>query len=106
MPAGSIIPLPLSTYEDGPEERFVNRESFDNRAPLLAISVNDTGPGIPPEAVGKMFRERFTTKAPDKGTGLGLSIVRRLATEAKAAVHLKTKIGQGSTFTVVVRMRS
>jgi signal transduction histidine kinase len=99
-------PLPLSTYEDGPEERFINRESFDNRAPLLAISVSDTGPGIPPEAVGKMFRERFTTKPPDKGTGLGLSIVRRLATEAKAAVHLKTKIGGGSTFTVVVRMRS
>jgi two-component system sensor histidine kinase/response regulator len=98
-------PLPLSTYEDGPEERFVNRESFDNREPLLAISISDTGPGIPPEAVAKMFRERFTTKPPDKGTGLGLSIVRRLATEAKAAVHLKTKIGQGSTFTVVVRMR-
>ena len=52
-----------------------------------------------------MFRERFSTKPPDKGTGLGLSIVRRLAVEAKAAVHMKTKLGQGSAFTVIVRIR-
>ena len=98
-------PLPLSQYEDGPEERFINRAAFDNHPPLLAISISDTGPGIPPEALEKMFRERFSTKPPEKGTGLGLSIVQRLAIEAKAAVHVKTKIGQGSTFTVVVRMR-
>ena len=98
-------PLQLTQYEDGPEERFVNREGFLNQSPLLAISVTDSGAGIKPEVVEKMFRERFSTKPPDKGTGLGLSIVRRLAVEAKAAVHMKTKIGQGSAFTVIVRIR-
>ena len=99
-------PVLLDQYRDGPEERLINREAFENRAPLLAISVTDTGGGISGESLEMMFREKFTTKTPDQGTGLGLSIVRRLAIEAGAAVHVKTRMGEGSTFTVLVHIRN
>jgi len=99
-------PRVLEQYGDTSQERFISGEGFDTNVPLLAVSVLDTGAGIPPAALEKMFREKFTTKAPDQGTGLGLSIVRRLAVEAQAAVHVKTKLGSGSTFTLFVRLRS
>ena len=98
-------PIGLDTIPEDTSERFINRESFANQPPLLAISVTDTAGGIEPEFVQRMFRERFTTKAPDKGTGLGLSIVRRLAEEARAGIHLRTRYGEGSTFTLIVKMR-
>jgi two-component system sensor histidine kinase/response regulator len=98
-------PLTVDSIKDGPEQRFVNHEGFRNDPPLVAISVVDNGPGIPPEMVAKMFREKFTTKAPDQGTGLGLSIVRRLVEEAGAGLHLRTKVGQGATFTLLVKVQ-
>lgn len=99
-------PLALEHFQDSAQERFVNREGFQNRAPLLAISVQDNGPGIEPENVERMFESRFTTKSADKGTGLGLSIVKRLVKEASGAVHLSTKPGLGSTFTLCLQIRS
>jgi two-component system, sensor histidine kinase and response regulator len=98
-------PLAIDGYTDGSDERLINREGFNNQAPLLSVSVTDTGSGIAPDVMQKLFRGKFTTKPPDQGTGLGLSIVHRLAIEAKAAIHLKTTSGEGSTFTVVVHIR-
>ena len=105
QPQCLAAPLDLAQLTDSGEQRFVNRESFQNRAPLLAISVQDNGPGISAENVEKMFQSRFTTKSADKGTGLGLSIVKRLVKEAHGAIHLRTKIGSGSTFTICVQAR-
>lgn len=90
----------VEQFTDGKDQRFVNREGFLNKPPLLAISVQDDGPGIPPDVLAKMFETKFTTKAPDKGTGLGLSIVKRLVKAARGAIHLQTALGKGSTFTV------
>jgi two-component system sensor histidine kinase/response regulator len=98
-------PLALAGIPESETERFINREIFANEPPLLAISVTDTAGGIEPAIVQKMFREKFTTKPPDKGTGLGLSIVRRLAEEARGGIHLRTRMGEGSTFTLIVKMR-
>ena len=78
----------------------MNREGFLNQPPLVAISIQDNGPGIPPEVLAKMFETKFTTKSADKGTGLGLSIVKRLVKTAQGAIHLQTVLGKGSTFTV------
>jgi signal transduction histidine kinase len=96
-------PLELDQFQDGPTQRFLNREGFRNVAPLVAIMVRDNGPGIAPDLVRRMFEEQFTTKAAGRGTGLGLSIVRRLIVNAHGAVHLHTNLGEGSTFTVLLR---
>jgi two-component system sensor histidine kinase/response regulator len=96
-------PLELDHFHNGPTERFVNRDGFANVAPLVAIIVRDDGSGIAPEHVRRMFEEQFTTKAADRGTGLGLSIVRRLVVNAHGAIHLQTYVGEGSTFTILLR---
>jgi two-component system, sensor histidine kinase and response regulator len=93
-------PLDLTAFKDSPETRFLNVENFANLAPLLQISVSDTGPGIPAEILPKIFQPYFTTKGPKQGTGLGLNIVQRLIKEAKGALHVQTRKGEGTTFTV------
>lgn len=93
-------PLDLALFCDDAENRLINREGFNAAVPLLALKVKDDGPGIPPEIVLKMFGSYFTTKSAGKGTGLGLSIILRFVKEAKGAVHLLTKVGRGTTFTV------
>jgi signal transduction histidine kinase len=98
-------PLALNDLGDSDTERLINREVFANEPPLLAISVSDNGPGIPPELIRRMFREKFSTKPPDRGTGLGLSIVQRLTQEARAAVHVRTVLGRGATFTVILKIQ-
>ena len=56
----------------------------------LALSVRDTGPGIPPEILPKIFQPYFSTKGARHGTGLGLNIVQRLIKEARGALHVHT----------------
>ena len=92
-------PLELSQFTDDPQSCFVNREDLQGVAPLLSISVQDNGPGIPPDVIPKIFQPFFTTKAA-KGTGLGLAIVHRFVKAGKGAIHLRTKLGEGTTFTV------
>jgi len=93
-------PLNLTLFKDGPQERLMNMEAFANTAPLVAICVQDTGPGIPVEVLPKIFQPYFTTKGTRQGTGLGLNIVQRLIKEAHGALHVYTESGKGTAFTV------
>ena len=92
-------PLDLAAFKDGPQDRIFNIEGFENVAPLVALTVRDTGPGIAPEILPKIFEAFFTTKGPREGTGLGLNIVQRLVKEAGGMLHVHTHLGEGSTFT-------
>jgi two-component system, sensor histidine kinase and response regulator len=93
-------PLDLAALKDGLQDRLLNVENFENTPPLLTIVVRDTGPGIPPETLPKIFEAGFSTKGARQGTGLGLNIVQRLVKEAKGALHVHTKVGEGTRFTV------
>ena len=99
---GEILrePLDLTAFKDGPNDRLLNVESMDNTAPLVKLWVRDTGPGIPAEVLPKIFQPYFTTKGPRQGTGLGLNIVQRLIKEGKGALHVHTRPGEGTTFTI------
>jgi two-component system cell cycle sensor histidine kinase/response regulator CckA len=92
--------MDFANYADGPESRFANRDGFLNQGSLVAFSVTDNGPGIPGDVLPKIFDSYFTTKAPGQGTGLGLNIVMRLIKEAQGGLHVRTKLFQGTTFTV------
>jgi signal transduction histidine kinase len=93
-------PLDLAALKDGPQDRLLNVESFENTAPLLMLCVRDNGPGIPPETLPQIFQAGFSTKCARQGTGLGLNIVQRLVKEARGALHVHTQVGKGTTFTV------
>jgi signal transduction histidine kinase len=99
----SLLPIPEINLPDGPHLRVINQENFPNTPPFLSIIVRDTGPGIPPEILSKMFNERVTTKAPDAGTGLGLSIVKRLILQADGALIVQSPPGKGASFTLCLQ---
>ncbi len=62
--------------------------------------VKDTGTGIPPEIIERVFEPFFSTKGPDKGTGLGLSTVLGIVKSHGGFVRIYSVVGQGSTFAV------
>ena len=99
---GQLLPQPLelTRFKDTPQERVLNVEGFDNTPPILALAVRDNGPGIPAEVLPQIFNPYFTTKSNRQGTGLGLNIVQRLVKQAHGILHVRTKIGEGTTFTV------
>jgi signal transduction histidine kinase len=67
----------------------------------IAIHVDDTGPGIPPEQLGRLFEEfvRLDT-ATERGTGIGLTISRRIAEALGGEITVHSEPGSGSTFTL------
>ena len=93
-------PLDLTQIKDGADGRLLNIENLKNTAPLVKLWVRDSGGGIAPEVLPKIFQPYFTTKGPRQGTGLGLNIVQRLIKESNGALHVHTQLGEGTTFTV------
>jgi signal transduction histidine kinase len=71
---------------------------------FVTISFADTGGGISPENMGKIFEPYFTTKA--SGSGLGLLIVRRIVREHGGEIDLASDEGRGLTLTVRLPIRN
>ncbi len=68
----------------------------------VIIEVSDTGAGIPPEIIGRIFDAFFTTKAVGVGTGLGLAICQRIVTDMGGELTVESELGKGTTFRVSV----
>ena len=66
----------------------------------VEIKVTDTGAGIPPENLSKLFTPFFTTKPAGKGTGLGLSIVYGIIKLHHGQISMQSQVGQGTTVTI------
>jgi two-component system, cell cycle sensor histidine kinase and response regulator CckA len=60
--------------------------------------VSDTGSGILPENLERVFEPFYTTKAAGRGTGLGLAIARSIVTEFDGEIQVESAVGQGATF--------
>ena len=68
--------------------------------PLLRLIISDTGVGIPPENLDRLFDTFFTTK--ETGTGLGLTITRRILREHGGEIQVRSQMGRGTTFTILL----
>ncbi|MCY1078369.1 ATP-binding protein [Archangium lansingense] len=66
----------------------------------VVVAVRDTGEGIPPENLEKLFNAFFTTKPKGVGTGLGLSICHGIITELGGRIAVQSEPGKGTTFQV------
>jgi CheY-like chemotaxis protein len=67
---------------------------------FIAVDVVDSGDGIAPENLGRIFEPFYTTKDVGKGTGLGLSQVFGLAKQSGGDIAVESKLGEGTTFTL------
>ncbi|GBG14659.1 uncharacterized protein NMK_2258 [Novimethylophilus kurashikiensis] len=72
---------------------------------FAAVSVVDTGGGIPPDIMGKIFDPFFTTKKIGEGTGLGLSISYGIVEKHGGRIDVKSEIGKGTEFIIRIRMK-
>ena len=85
MPEGGV--LEIRAVENKPEK-------------TIAVSVRDSGIGMTPEQLGKLFQPLFTTKA--RGIGLGLVVVKNLTEANGGTVKVESEPGKGTTFTVTL----
>ena len=65
---------------------------------MVEISVQDTGPGIPPEEIDRIFTPFFTRK--EGGTGLGLALVQKTVVALGGRVGVENREGGGACFTI------
>jgi signal transduction histidine kinase len=86
--------LTLRTYALGSKD--------EDQMGSVAIDVSDTGVGIPRVHLERIFEPFFTTRAESGGTGLGLGLCRMLISEMGGRIEVRSALGQGTTFTVVL----
>ncbi|SPD76282.1 putative PAS/PAC sensor hybrid histidine kinase [uncultured Desulfobacterium sp.] len=72
--------------------------------PYIKLSVSDTGRGMAPEIVEKIFEPFYTTKGPGEGTGMGLAVVHGIVRTLGGLIKVMTEQGKGTTFDVFLPM--
>ena len=70
----------------------------DAQLRMIAVRIQDTGEGIPPERMARLFDPFFSTRP--RGTGLGLTIAQRFVRECRGRILVESVLGKGSTFIV------
>ena len=66
----------------------------------VRIEIADTGTGIPPDVLERIWEPFFSTKKSDQGTGLGLSTVRGIIESHHGLIQVETAAGRGTTFII------
>jgi signal transduction histidine kinase/NAD-dependent dihydropyrimidine dehydrogenase PreA subunit len=78
----------------------VSSRFLDGAARQIEVMIRDTGQGIPPENLDKIFMPFYTTKKIGQGTGLGLAIAYGIVKMHRGAIEVKSKVGEGTAFWV------
>ncbi len=92
----SALPAEIRNEPDAPRAAGELREGF------VAISIADTGAGMPDEVKERAFEPFFTTKEAGRGTGLGLSTVYGFVKQSHGAVVIESAPGAGTTLTLFI----
>ena len=76
--------------------------AYDPQSDQIHIAFADTGAGISPEHIDKIFDPFYTTKKDQEGTGLGLSVSYGIVQEHDGDIQVESRPGHGSTFTIIL----
>jgi len=98
MMKGGILEVDLTNVELTAD--FLKGNPEMNPGTHMKITVRDTGEGIPPDIIDRIFEPYFTTKEHGKGTGLGLSVVHGIIKSYKGAIIVRSEPGRGTTIEV------
>jgi len=96
----NIIMNALQAMEPGGGRLVV--ETATGGAGEVRISISDTGPGIEPASLERIFQPYYTTKAEGDGTGLGLFVTKTLVEKLGGRIEVSSAVGTGTTFNVVL----
>ena len=100
QPDGGILKLTLKEYEIG----TAGSSEFPDMPPgsYLELTIADTGNGMSPEMLNRIYDPFFTTKQKGHGTGLGLSVVHGIVKNCKGDITVVSKVGLGTTFRIIL----
>lgn len=79
------------------DDAYANRHHDVAAGQYVAVSVTDTGTGMPPDVIARVFEPFFTTKPLGEGTGLGLSMVYGFAKQSSGYARVYSELGEGTT---------
>ena len=68
----------------------------------IIVEVQDTGPGIAPDVLRRIFEPFYTTRDIGQGTGLGLSVCHGIVTSVGGEIQVESEVGRGTTFRVIL----
>lgn len=97
----NLIMNALQAMEDGGGRLLV--ETASPAEGEISIVIADTGPGIPEDAMSKIFQPYFTTKKAGEGTGLGLFVTKTLLENMGGRIEVRSGRNKGTTFTVTFK---
>jgi signal transduction histidine kinase len=97
MPGGGVLTVATRNLEN-PEVSRLLPASVHPRG--VALTVTDTGTGMPPEVASRAFEPFFTTKGRGRGTGLGLSVTYGIVKQHGGTIAIDTVLGRGTAVTV------
>ena len=95
----NIVNNAFAALKDGGHLRISMAQKSDSR---ISIDIEDNGCGISPENLKRIFEPFFSTKTQTGGTGLGLSITYGLIKELGGTIDVKSALGKGTCFTIVL----
>jgi PAS domain S-box-containing protein len=104
MPQGGFLTL----YAENTTVAAVDVPPYHDVRPgdFVCLTVADTGQGISPENLTKIFQPFFSTKAPDQGTGIGLSSSQAIVHNHGGFITVESQVGQGAKFKVYLPVAS
>jgi signal transduction histidine kinase/ActR/RegA family two-component response regulator len=97
MPDGGVLRIRTELVPANPDV-----PEGDNPGPWIAVSVTDSGSGMPPDVVERVFEPFFTTKPDRVGTGLGLAVVFSIVRQHGGSITCQSTVGTGTTFRILL----
>lgn len=98
MPTGGTLSIETGNVEI--DHGFTGMHLSVTPGPYVMLRITDSGTGMTPDVLSRIFEPFYTTKGVGKGTGLGLSMVFGIVQQSSGGIHVHSEPGQGSTFRI------